>query len=107
MITEQEHSHSHHISSVKLLLSVGAALFFLTALTVLVSDLHLPSPYNVIAALVIAFGKAGLVAAFFMELYWDKRFNAMLFVMSILFLALLIGLTVVDVLFRPEIIPSF
>ena len=99
--------HSHHISSVKLLFTVGIALFLLTFLTTGVHYIHLPQPYSVIAALVIAFFKASLVALFFMNLYWDKKFNLMLMVTGVAFMLLLLALTMTDVAFRTPIVPSF
>lgn len=96
----------HHISSNKTLLSVAGALFVLTILTVAVHYLALPYPYSIIVAMIIAVFKAALVALFFMNLYWDQRFNLMLFIASILFLALLVGLTMLDTMFRaPTAIP--
>lgn len=97
----------HHISSDKLLLSVGGGLFVLTVLTVAVHYLHLPDPWSIIAAMFVAVIKASLVALFFMNLYWDKKFNLMLFIASLVFLALLVGFTMLDTLFRVIPSPSF
>lgn len=97
----------HHISTDKTLLGVAGGLLILTVLTVVVHYLHLPDPWSIIVAMAIATFKALLVAIFFMNLYWDKRFNLMLFVTSIVFLALLVGFTLLDTLFRPEVMPSF
>lgn len=97
----------HHISSDKLLLSVGGGLFVLTLLTVGVHYLHLPDPWSIIVAMIVAVFKAGLVALFFMNLYWDKKFNLMLLIASIVFLALLVGFTMLDTLFRDVPTPSF
>lgn len=100
-------SEQHHISTDKTLLSVGGALFVLTILTAVVHFAYLPQPWSIIAAMFIAVFKASLVAMFFMNLYWDKKFNAMLLFTSLAFFGLLVGLTLIDTLFRPEIIPSF
>lgn len=97
----------HHISSDKLLLSVGGGLFVLTVLTVAVHYLHLPDPWSIITAMFVAVIKASLVALFFMNLYWDKKFNLMLFIASLVFLALLVGFTMLDTLFRVIPSPSF
>ena len=97
----------HHVSSDKLLLSVGGGLFLLTILTAGVHFLHLPQPWSIIVAMVIAVFKAGLVALFFMGLYWDKKFNAMAFIFGILFVALLVGFTLFDTLFRLTPHPAF
>lgn len=97
----------HHISTDKTLLGVAGALFVLTILTVAVHYIHIPHPWSIIVAMGIAIFKATLVAAFFMNLYWDDQFNTMLFVASLVFFALFIGFTLLDTLFRPEIMPSF
>ncbi len=97
----------HHISTDKILLSVAGALFVLTILTVAVHYLALPHPWSIIVAMTVAVMKASLVALFFMNLYWDARFNSMLFIASILFLALLVGLSMLDTLFRIDPTPGF
>ncbi|MDX1638578.1 MAG: cytochrome C oxidase subunit IV family protein [Balneolaceae bacterium] len=97
----------HHISSDKILLSVAGALFILTIVTVGVHYLALPHPWSIIVAMIVAVMKASLVALFFMNLYWDEKFNTMLFLASILFLALLVGLSMLDTMFRTDTIPGF
>ncbi len=90
----------HHISSDKLLLSVAGGLFLLTILTAAIHFLQLPWPWSIIVAMIVAVFKASLVALFFMNLYWDKKFNAMALITSVIFLALLIGFTLLDTLYR-------
>lgn len=97
----------HHISSDKTLLSVAGSLLILTILTAVVHFLHLPDPWSIIVAMGIAILKGTLVAMFFMNLYWDKRFNMILMISSLAFFALLVGFTLLDTLFRPEINPAF
>lgn len=97
----------HHISTDKTLLGVAGGLFILTILTVVVHYLQLPDPWSIIVAMGIAIFKATLVALFFMNLYWDTRFNSMLLISSILFFILLVGFTLLDTLFRPEVAPAF
>jgi cytochrome c oxidase subunit 4 len=97
----------HHISSDKTLLGVAGALFILTILTVGVHYIHIPDPWSMIVAMGIAIFKATLVALFFMNLYWDKRFNLMLLLSSIVFFVLLVGLTLLDTLFRTDVVPGF
>ncbi|MDX1671693.1 MAG: cytochrome C oxidase subunit IV family protein [Balneolaceae bacterium] len=92
--------HHHHISTDRTLWTVAIALFILTIVTAGVHFLHLPNPWSIIVAMTIAFFKAGLVALVFMQLWWDRRFNGMLLFFSLVFLALLIGLTLLDTLFR-------
>lgn len=100
-------SEIHHISSDKTLLAVAGALFILTLLTAGVHFLELPQPWSIIAAMTIAILKAGLVALFFMQLYWDVKFNSILLISSIIFVGLLVGLTLLDTLFREYFTPMF
>lgn len=103
-----EHTHEHHISSAGQLWAVGTALLILTILTVVVAKvIHLPPPFDVITALSIAFVKASLVALFFMNLYWDVKFNAMLLIMAVVFFLLMISITLLDTMYRADVIPSF
>lgn len=97
----------HHISTDKILLGVASALFVLTIITVGVHYLALPHPWSIIVAMIVAVIKAGLVALFFMNLYWDKKFNLMLLIASFVFLALLVGFTMMDTMFRVLPAPSF
>lgn len=66
-----------HIEEVKkhirVYISVFAALAVLTIVTVAVGYMHLPMVPALIAALVIATIKAGLVAAYFMHLVSEER----------------------------------
>ena len=97
----------HHISSAKFLWGIGITLFLLTFLTVAVTWINIPEPWNVVVAIGIAVGKASIVATFFMNLYWDTKFNLMLFIMSLVFFLLMIGITLLDTLYRTDPIPSF
>ena len=102
-----EHNHTHHIATPKQLWLVGGALIILTILTVVVSQLGLPSPLDIIVALSIALFKAYLVAAFFMGLYWDVKFNSMLLIGALVFFILMVGVTLLDTMYREEVVPSF
>lgn len=97
----------HHISTDKQLWSVAIGLIILTVITVALAYIDIPEPFNVIVALAVAFFKAGLVALFFMNLYWDVKFNSMLLITSIVFFGLLIGITLLDTLFRSDPVPGF
>ena len=102
-----EHKHEHHVSSAKQLWAIGIALTVLTIITVGVSYIEIPAPFDVVTALVIAFGKAFLVCAFFMNLYWDSKFNSMLLIGSFVFFILMVAVTLLDTLYRVDVIPSF
>jgi cytochrome c oxidase subunit 4 len=91
-----------HITPLKVYLLVGAMLLILTALTVKVSTIHL-GPWNAIVALAIASCKALLVALFFMHLLYDRKMYAVVVSSALVFLGILIGLTMADVLRRGDI----
>jgi len=101
MSTEASHS-SHHIVPLKVYLLVGAALFVLTAVTVLVSFIQLGG-FNAVVAVGVASIKATLVALFFMHLLYDKKIFLIVFLIAILFLTIFIGFTMFDVLRRGDI----
>lgn len=101
-------NHEHHVSSTAQLWMVGGALILLTVVTVLFARvIHLPAPINIIVALCIAGVKATLVAAFFMNLYWDSKFNTLLLLGALAFFILMVAITLLDTLYRVEVIPGF
>jgi cytochrome c oxidase subunit IV len=92
----REEERVRHIG-VKRYWVVWALLLVLTAVTLLTAKaIHLPSPWGIIVALIIATGKAALVALFFMHLWDHGGANRLVLVTALLFLALLMGLTVLD-----------
>lgn len=98
-----EHQHGHddgaihaHVSPVIFLLGIFATLIFLTVVTVAVSYVDL-GPANTFVALLVATTKAGLVAAFFMHLRYDHPFNAIIFVLSFVFLGILMVFSLEDI----------
>ena len=99
--------HGHHIASAKQLWGIGIALLVLTVLTVVVAGLGLPSPFDILSAMAIALTKAFLVAAFFMGLYWDTKFNSMLLIGALAFFILMVSITLLDTLYRDDVVPSF
>jgi len=85
------------------LLGTAGALLALTAVTVASSRLDLGS-FNVVLALAIAGLKASLVAMFFMHLKYENRFQAVVFVSALFFVALFIGFVVFDTMqYQPEV----
>jgi cytochrome c oxidase subunit IV len=92
----------HHIISLKYLIGTSLALLVLTFLTVAVAYIHIPDPFNIIVAIGIAVLKATLVAAFFMGLFWDKKINTMALLMSFLFFIIMVGITMLDTMFRDD-----
>jgi cytochrome c oxidase subunit 4 len=90
-------THGHvHVVAPRVLLAVFAGLMVLTLITVGVTYFDFGRTVNVWLALGIAVAKAALVALYFMHLRWDSRFNGLVFVASFFFIALFIGITVLD-----------
>jgi cytochrome c oxidase subunit 4 len=92
-------SPTHHIVAPRTLIVTWLSLLALTALTVGVTRLELGG-YKVMAALVIATLKAGLVIALFMHMKYEGRLLRCLLFLTLLTLAIFIGLTFFDVLYR-------
>jgi cytochrome c oxidase subunit 4 len=89
----------HHIVPYRTFIFVWIALIVLTAVTITVARLHLGS-LSILAAIAIATIKAGLVLWFFMHLKYEARLFKLLLLVPIVTLAVIIGLTFVDVGFR-------
>jgi cytochrome c oxidase subunit 4 len=107
--TTSEHTGEPHVGHhvpARVLAAVLVALLILTALTVAATLVNLGS-LNLWIALAIATVKAALVALFFMHLAYDKPFNAIVLLGTLCFVALFIGLALVDVFHYRENIDAF
>jgi cytochrome c oxidase subunit 4 len=91
-----------HVSSIKFYVLILAALMVLTLLTVGVASIHL-GKLNLAVAVVIASMKATLVVMFFMHLKYDNKFNATIFVSSLLFIGVFFAYTLNDTDRRGEL----
>ncbi|MGC3997739.1 MAG: cytochrome C oxidase subunit IV family protein [Anaeromyxobacter sp.] len=90
-------SHSvAHPSHAARYATVWIALLILTVVTYYASRIHVEGGWHVTIALVIATAKGALVALFFMHLYNQKGANRLVFITSLVFVALLIGLVILD-----------
>jgi len=85
-----------HTMPIWLLFAVLGALLVLTIATVSVTSIDLGHQGNLVVAMVIATVKAALVCTFFMHLLWDKKFNLVLFLTSVLFLILFLSMATTD-----------
>jgi len=94
-MTEQ----THHTITYSKLVFVWLALLMLTAVTVAVTRMELGA-YKVLAALAIACCKSALVIAFFMHMKYEGRLLRWMLFLALLILAIFIGLTFFDVLYR-------
>jgi cytochrome c oxidase subunit 4 len=93
---EPAHGKQHiHSTSPILLLTVYGALLLLTVITVAITLVPL-GDFNIWAALGIAVIKASLVALYFMHLRWDSPFNGAILVFAFIFVAIFIGISVLD-----------
>lgn len=93
-------SNEHdHIVSPKIYLLIFAALMAGTAATVWAARIDLGA-LNIVVAMTIAVIKATLVVLYFMHLRYSHHLNWIFGGASILWLILLVGLTVTDVMAR-------
>ena len=93
-----------HIVPLRLMAAVLIALLILTAATVALSYVPLGA-LNIWIALGIATVKGSLVVLYFMHLRYSRPFNAVILISSLLFLALFIGLALMDtVAYQDELI---
>ena len=90
---------SHAVVSYRVFIAVWLLLLALTAVTVAVSRVHLGA-LNIWAALGIASLKSALVIFFFMHLKYEQRIFKIFLLIALVTLALFIGLTFFDVLYR-------
>lgn len=88
-----------HIIPYRTFVTVWAALLALTAITVAVSRVHLGA-LNVWAALAIASTKAALVIFYFMHMKYERLYYKVYMFVTLLILAIFIGLTFTDILYR-------
>jgi len=98
-MTPDEHDNSSHSIGYATLTAVWLVLLVLTGLTVWVSRLDL-GVNRVWGALAIASLKSGLVIAFFMHMKYEGRLLRWLLFVALLTLAIFIGFTFFDVLYR-------
>jgi cytochrome c oxidase subunit 4 len=95
-VSGEEHARAVAHSHVGRYLFVWVALLFFTILTWALSRLHLGGGWGVVVALTIAATKGTLVALFFMHLWDERGANRLVFVTALVFVALLVGITLLD-----------
>lgn len=96
-------AHHSHAMPLSILIPTFVALIVLTVVTVTASKLSLGAA-EIWVAMGIATVKAALVALYFMHLRYDKPFNAMLILFSLVFAAIFVGLSLIDSqAYQPEI----
>ena len=88
-----------HIIRYRTLIGAWLALLALTAQTVWVTRLNV-GEYKILAALTIACLKSGVVIAVFMHMKYEGRLLRWLLFVTLVTLAIFIGFTFFDVLYR-------
>ncbi len=99
-MAEHGHAHAHpaaygHVTPLGVYLAIFATLMVLTGVTVAVAYVDLGQA-NILIALGIAGFKATLVVLYFMHVAHASRLTKLFAVTGIFFLAILLGLTMVD-----------
>ena len=94
---------AEHIVPVRIYLLIFATLVVLTGVTTAVAFVDL-GVMNVVVMLLIAFTKATLVVLYFMHVRFTSRLTQLAAASGFAWLAILIGLTLCDVLSR-QIVP--
>ena len=98
-----DHNDAHQLVSPRLYVTVWAVLVILTGVTVSVSFLDMQH-FTVFTALLIAAAKSTLVVLYFMHLRYDHPFNGLILVAGLGFLALFLGLVLLDTFqYQPDI----
>jgi len=90
---------NEHVVPLRIYFLVFAALMVGTALTVMAARVDL-GPLNIVVALAIAGVKAALVVLYFMHMRYSHRLNWIFAGAAVLWLVLLVGVTMADVLAR-------
>lgn len=92
-------AEEHHPLGDNLLLKVYTALIILTGLTVAAS-VYYPGRIGVGVALAVTPIKATLILMFFMHLRYERRVFVIMFLVAVAILAVVMGLTFFDYLYR-------
>ena len=101
------HDHAeHHITPLKVYFGVYGTLLFLTVVTVGISYLGMPPALSIIVAMGVASVKAFFVAAWFMHLAHDTKFNILFFLASLWFIGVFFIFTVGDLSSRGRVMKS-
>lgn len=92
-------AEEHHPLGDNLLLKVYTALIILTGITVAAS-VYYPGRIGVGVALAVTPIKATLILMFFMHLRYERRVFVIMFLVAVAILAIVMGLTFFDYLYR-------
>jgi cytochrome c oxidase subunit 4 len=90
---------AEHVVPIRIYLVIFATLLLMTGVTTAMAYVNL-GPFNVVVMLLIAFFKASLVILYFMHVRFTSRLTQVAAGSGFAWLAILIGLTLSDVLTR-------
>lgn len=96
---EQKHPQKRDLVPDRVFIFVWIALLILTGVTIKAAQLRM-GEWSMLANLLIASTKAGLVLWFFMHLKYEQKFFRMLFLIPIATITIIIGLTFFDIWYR-------
>jgi len=100
MSTDSHAEHGlSHVMSAKTLFAVWGARIVLTVVTVVTAtqpQFNFGAYPNLIIAMIIATVKAMLVCLFFMHLLYDRKFNLIVFMCSLLFVMVFVSFAMLD-----------
>lgn len=100
---QADHGVAHHVPF-WVLVAVFAGLLLLTFITVTAIKINIGPVTNLCIALVIATAKASLVVLYFMHLKYERPFNAVILIGTLLFVSLFIGFALLDsIQYQPNI----
>jgi len=104
--TALDDAHSHAVP-LRILAAVWGTLMILTWVTVSATNFDLGN-LNIALALGIAVVKSSYVALYFMHLRYDRPFNAIILICALSFVALFIGLALLDTTqYHSDLIPGY
>jgi cytochrome c oxidase subunit 4 len=106
-MSHSAHPQVGHVVPLPVLFGVLGTLLVMTFVTVAASWIDL-GRYNLWLAMGIAVFKASLVLLFFMHLKYDKPFNAIVIIVSMVLVVLFIGFALTDTAqYEPNRIPGY
>lgn len=88
-----------HLGRTKTYVAVWLALLALTAITIEAAGMHL-GKFSTLTSLLIASAKASLVLWFFMHLKYERKLFQFMFLIPVITLTVIIGLTFFDIWYR-------
>ncbi len=99
MSANNAHHSKHEDHGIGRYVAVFVALLVLTGVTVWTGNMDF-GDFNIVIAMIIATVKASLVVLFFMHLWDEGPVNRLIFVVSLVFVGVMMAFTFGDLMFR-------